>query len=88
MICLFYCHGIYTLNVQSLGPGVPLLKVPVTSLARNQTLLKSKCAVPENIHTPPLRRETEIRRGGGFQNEAISEGVGVASRGLSSGDSE
>ena len=28
------------------------MKVPVTFLARNQTLLKSKCVVPENIHTP------------------------------------
>ena len=53
------------------------MKVPVTFPAQNQTLLKSKCVVPENIHTPhPPRRETEIRRGGGVQNEAISEGWG------------
>ena len=41
-----------------------------------------QCVVPENIHTPPppRRRAMEVQRGGGVQKEAISEGVGVASR--------
>ena len=38
--------------------------------------LVNQCVVPENIHTPPLRRATEIQTGEGVQKEAISEGVG------------
>ena len=41
--------------------------------------------VTANIHTsppPPLQRATEIQIQGGFQKEAISEGVGEASWGL------
>ena len=70
-ICLFYCEGIYTLNVQSLGPGVHLLKVPVTFLARNQTLLKSNCVVPENIHTP--RPHGGKRKFGGEQGSKMRQ---------------
>ena len=48
----------------------------------------SECVVPENIYSSPSpshgwkQRKFREEGGGGVQNEAISEGVGVASRGL------
>ena len=47
----------------------------------------SECVVPENSYSSPSPshgwKQRKFREeGGGVQNEAISEGVGVASRGL------
>ena len=48
-------------------------------LSVRQLVFLYRCVVPENIHSSPLQRAKEIQREG-FQKEAVSERVGVASR--------